>query len=116
MDSNPIANWWCCLYPSERSVMGVTAEGLLLTMFAGFPLALWDAAWVVSGRGGPTYKEAFLHLYHLQIVTIEIDGLPVDVVLPFDDFLAWWVDVVLWLTDPASTCVDGCPQSQRPVM
>lgn len=96
--------------------MGAMAEGLLLTLYEGVPLALWDAIWVVTLRGGDEYKEAFLHLYHLEIGTMVIDGFPVDAVVPVSGYALWWAGIVLWLLDPLSTCTEGCPQSQRPVM
>jgi len=96
--------------------MGVTAEGFLLTLYLGIPLDIWLATWAVTGRDGEEYRSAFLSLYHAQIGSMVIDGSPIDAVVPLDGFVDWWVAVVLWLLDPGSTCVDGCPQSQRPVM
>jgi len=96
--------------------MGVMAEGLLLTLYLGVPIEIWDAVWFASGRGGEPYREAFLHLYHLEIGTMIVDELPVDAVVPISGFETWWAEVVLWLLNPLSTCTEGCPQSQRPVM
>lgn len=97
-------------------MLGVTAEGFLLTLYLGMPLDLWITAWAVTGRGGEEYRDAFLRLYHAEIGTIEIEGLPVDAVVPVDGYTEWWAGIVLWLLDPLSTCTEGCPQSQRPVM
>jgi len=80
------------------------------------PLDLWLAAWAATGRGGEEYRAAFLLLYHAEIGTITIEGVDVDAVTPVDGFIDWWIAMVAWLLDPRSTCVDGCPQSQRPVL
>lgn len=97
-------------------MLRVTAEGFLLTLYSGIPLDIWLAAWSATGRGEEVYRDAFLRLYHAEIGTIDVDGLPVDAVVPVDGFEGWWVEIVAWLLDPLSACVEGCPQSQRPVM
>jgi len=94
--------------------MGATAEGLVLTLFVGMPLDLWLAVWLATGRGGEEYRNAFLALYHLKIVTIEDVEVPYEAVAPVDGFVGWWLEIASWLLDPLSTCVEGCPQSQRP--
>jgi len=97
-------------------MLGVTAEGFLLTLYLGIPLDIWLAAWAVTGRGDEEYRDAFLRLYHAEIGTMVIDMLDVDAVVPLDGYVDWWIAMVAWLLDPRSTCVDGCPQSQRPVL
>lgn len=97
-------------------MMRVTAEGLLLTLYLGMPLDLWLAAWAVAGHNTSGYRTAFLHLYHLEIVTIEEVETPYEAVRPLDGYEAWWVEIVVWLLDPLAACLGGCPQSQRPVM
>lgn len=116
MESNPPEFWWCCLDPPERTMLRVTAEGFLLTLYLGMPLTIWLAAWAVTGEDTEERRDAFLRLYHAEIGTMLIDGSPVDAVVPLEDYVFWWVEIVLWLLDPRAACLDGCPQSQRPVM
>jgi len=116
VEDNPPSFWWCCLDPPERTMLGVTAEGFLLTLYLGMPLELWLAAWAVTGEDTDERRDAFLRLYHAEIGTMLIDDLPVDAVVPIEAYLSWWVEMVLWLLDPLSTCTEGCTQSQRPVM
>lgn len=94
--------------------MQLTAEGLALTLFVGVPYSLWDVFWFAGAHNSDEYKLAFLHLYHLETVTVELDLVPtlvVAVVAGFEDF---WLEVIAWLLDPNSTCPDGCGLSKRP--
>lgn len=97
-------------------MLRVTAEGFLLTLYLGIPLDVWLAAWASTGRGGVEYRDAYLHLYHAEIATMLVDEVAVDAVVPVEGFEAWWVGLVAWLLDPRAACLDGCEQSQRPVM
>jgi len=97
-------------------MLRVTAEGFLLTLYLGIPLDIWLAAWAVTGGDGEEYREAFLHLYHAEIGTMVIDEVGIDAVVPLDGWVEWWIEMVLWLLDPGAACLDGCQQSQRPVM
>jgi len=92
------------------------AEALLLTLYLGVPVEIWDALWLVSGRGGDRYKDAFLALYHLEHGSMIVDDLPIDAIVIVDGYGEWWLGIVLWLLDPGAACLDGCPQSQRPVL
>lgn len=92
------------------------AEGLALTLFVGVPVAIWDGVWLVTGYDSAARRSAFMVLYHLEIVTIVVDEVPLEVVRPLSGYDYWWVVVVAWLLDPASACAGGCTQSQRPVM
>lgn len=94
--------------------MRVTAEGLALTLYFGMPLDIWLATWAVTTHNTARYQEVFLHLYHLEIVTIEEADVPYEAVRQRDGYEAWWVEVVAWLLDPRAACLEGCPQSQRP--
>lgn len=116
MESNPPSFWWCCLDAPERTMLTVTAEGFLLTLYLGFPLDLWLATWAVTGADTEERRDAFLRLYHAEIGTMPLEELTVDAVVPSEGYEGWWVELVLWLLDPLSTCTAGCPQSQRPVM
>jgi len=73
-------------------------------------------AWAATGRGDEEYRRAFEALYHLEIGTIEEGGVPVEAMVPVGGFEAWWAEVALWLLNPLAACLEGCPQSQRPVM
>jgi len=97
-------------------MLRVTAEGFVLTLYLGIPLDVWLAAWLSTGESTDERRDAFLRLYHAEIGTMVIDGSPVDAVVPLEDFVEWWFEIVVWLLDPLAACIDGCPQSQRPVM
>lgn len=97
-------------------MLRVTAEGLVLTLFLGMPLDLWLAAWLVTGESTGARRAAFVGLYHLEIVTISDVETPYEGVRAIDGYEAWWAEIVLWLLDPGAACLDGCPQSQRPVL
>jgi len=107
---------YCCLDVPERTMLRITSQGFLLTLFLGMPLELWDAAWLTTLESTPERKTAFLHLYHAEIGTMLVDDAPIDAVVPTEGFAGWWFEVVLWLLDPQAACLDGCQQSQRPVM
>jgi len=94
--------------------MRVVAEGFALTLYLGMPITFWDAAWLASSADTPLARDAFLRLYHAEIGTIEIDGLPVDAIVPIDGFQAWWLEIFVWVFLPGAACLDGCEQSQRP--
>lgn len=91
-----------------------TAEGLLLTLYVGVPLDVWEAFWVVTAHNDAFFKDAFRALYHLEIVTIEDVETPYDAVQPTDGFLPWWVDATIWLVGGGGACTGGCPQTPRP--
>jgi len=97
-------------------MMRVTAEGLALTLYVGVPLEIWYPAWLATGEFTEERATAFLHLYHLEIVTIEDVDVPYEAVRALSGWEPWWAEIVLWLLDPGAACLDGCPQSQRPVM
>lgn len=96
--------------------MRVTAEGLALTFYVGMPLDLWLAVWALTDHNEERYQEAFLSLYHLETVTVEEVEVPYEAVRQLDGYEAWWIEIVAWLLDPRAACIEGCPQSQRPVM
>lgn len=97
-------------------MMRVTAEGLVLTLYVGVPLDVWLAAWAVAGHNTTAYRQAFLWLYHLEIVTIEDVETPYEAVRALVGYEVWWAEIVLWILNPLAACLEGCPQSQRPVM
>lgn len=115
MDAPGSVGWfYCCLHPAERTVMRQTIEGLVLTLFLGVPLDVWTAFWLVTEHGAPEYQDAFRGLYHLEIVTIESDPAPIEVVRPIEGFLPFWVEVGLFVVTPEAACLSGCTQSRRP--
>lgn len=95
--------------------MRIMAEGLVLTLNVGVPIVTWFAAWGITTHAAAEYREAFLALYHLEIVTIEEAETPYEAVRSLEGFEAWWAGIALWLFDPRAACLEGCPQSQRPV-
>lgn len=94
--------------------MRVVAEGFALTLYLGMPIEFWEAVWFASGADTPEARDAFLRLYHAEIGTIEVDGLPVDAIVPVDGFQAWWLEIFVWIFLPEAACLDGCQQSKRP--
>jgi hypothetical protein len=109
-----IGYWFCCLNPREREVLRLTAEGLVLTLFVGVPVAVWDLFWITYAGNGAAVREAFLSIYKLEIVTIVVEEVPVDVVVPVGGYLADWVSWSLYVATPAAVCGDGCQQSRVP--
>lgn len=91
-----------------------TAEGLLLTLYVGVPLDLWEAFWFGSYLTGEVRRRAFLTIFELEIVSIVlVEGeLPVTVVRPVN--LPLWVESSLYLLTPAAACLSGCQQSKPP--
>jgi len=96
--------------------MRVVAESIALTLGLGIPLPLYDLAWFASGVDTPEARAAFETLYHLEIGTIEEGGVPVEAMVPRDGFFVWWLEIAVWVFLPGAACLDGCEQSQRPVM
>lgn len=94
--------------------MRQTAEGLVLTLFLGVPLTLWDAFWVVTSHNTVEYRRVFRSLYHLDIGTMTISGDVVDAIVVADGFVPWWVNASLFIASPEGACPDGCQQTQLP--
>jgi len=97
-------------------MLRVTAEGFLLTLFVGMPLALWLATWAITGADTEERRDALLHLYHAHIGTMLVDGAPIDAVVPDEGWELWWGAVAVFTLTPGAACFDPCPQSARPVM
>lgn len=94
--------------------MRVTAADLPVTLFLGIPLPVWDAFWVATDHDTDEYKNAFLNLYHLEIVTIDGGDGEIEVVRPIEGFLPFWVAAALFVVSPSGACLGGCPLSKRP--
>lgn len=103
-----IEEWWCCLSPTERTVLRGMAEALPLTLFLGVPVDVWDALWFGAPGVNEDRRMQALHNYLLEIATISEDGgeTEIDVVRPVD--LPFWVETSLWILQPAAACLDGC--------
>jgi len=92
--------------------MRATAIGLAETLFVGIPSPLWFFLWEGTLHTDSVYKQAFLDLYHLEIVTIEgTEGL-YEAVSPRDGYLAWWVSMSLFILTPDAACLVGCQQTK----
>jgi len=81
---------------------------LPLTLFLGVPVAVWDAMWFGAPGVNQDRIDTALVTYQLEIATI-IDTETeeeIDVVRPTN--LPFWVEVSLWVLEPASACLDGC--------
>lgn len=105
---NDVSFWYCCLNPNERFVFRETGVGLAASLFVGIPVPLWELFWFGLPLSGDARREAFLHIYGLQIVTITPGGGddPYDAVVPVD--LPQWVTWAAWVVSPAGVCVDPC--------
>lgn len=112
--NEPIDWWFCCIHPRERSVLRSTILGIAETLNVGIPVSLWDVFWIGIYGYGDAMKSAFISIYRLEIVTIEVDPElpPIDVVRARDGLMyaAW---LVFLLTPPAA-CLEGCQQSRLP--
>lgn len=106
--------WFCCLNPREREVLRATIEGLALTLYVGIPLSLWDGFWLIYLYHGAAMRAAFLDIYRLEIVEIELGEppVPVQVVRPLNE--SEYVDWLVFILTPDAACVDGCQQSKLP--
>jgi len=112
--SDDISWWYCCLNVAERTVVLNTCEGFVLTLFTGIPLPVWDAFWLATDHNTADYKSVFRSLYHLDVVSTEVDGEPVEVIAPRDGFLPLWVGWSLFVVTPSAACLEGCGQSSIP--
>lgn len=108
----PVDYYFCCLNPTERGVLRSTAEALLLTLFLGVPYDLWDAFWFGAPASGEVRRLSFLSIYGLEIVTIDVDLVPTEVVRPQVSYLPYWVEVSVYILTPAAACLSGCEQSR----
>lgn len=109
-----ISWFYCCLNVAERTIILNTCEGLVLTLFVGIPLPLWDAFWLATSHNSAAYKDAFRSIYHLKIGTIETEDGLIDAVIPEDGFEMLWVANAFFVALPAAACTSGCEQSVRP--
>jgi len=112
--NRPIEWWWCCLHPRERGVLRSTLEALLLTLWVGVPVDLWEAFWVVYEDNASNVREAFLSIYGLEIVTITVDEEELSVVRPAAGWLGYYVLWSTFILTPAAACIAGCEQSSFP--
>lgn len=112
--SDDISWWYCCLNVAERTIIRNTAEGLVLTLFQGIPLPVWDAFWLATDHNSDEFKEAFRAIYHLSIGTMESDGEAVAAVVIADGYLGLWVGWSLFVASPSAACPSGCEQSRVP--
>lgn len=106
--------WYCCLNPREQGVLRATIEGELLTLFVGVPLAVWDGFWLPYTGDAPAVRAAFMAVYRLKIVTIEVGDPPVPVEVVITEETTAYVDYGIFLLTPGATCSGGCSQSRVP--
>jgi len=109
-----IGDWFCCLAVPEAAMLEFTASTLLPPLNIPLPFEVWDALYATYSGCGEARRQAFLFLYELDIVPIEIDPElpPVDCVVPSDTLLwtEWWAFLLLGGSD----CSDGCTESKLP--
>lgn len=103
-----VPDWFCCLNPSERSVIRSLGAAFPLTLFQGVPVEVWDSAWLAAGNDSQARRDAFLSVYRLEIVTIPPTEEEPAVTLVRPSYLPLWVDISLWLLEPAAACLGGC--------
>lgn len=106
-----LAWYFCCITPGERSVFRATAEALLLTLFVGVPLDVWDAFWLGVPQSPPIFRSAFLATYQLEIVTIVDPETELDVEVVRPTNLPYWVEASLFVFTSEAACSSGCEQS-----
>lgn len=106
-----LEDWYCCLNPRERNVLRLTIEGLVLTLGVGIPLSVWSDFWLGTVQSPEAVRAAFLVIYDLEIVTIEVDLEEIAVVRAISgggfDYVGW----SLFLVSPGAACLTGCQQS-----
>lgn len=109
-----IAYWFCCLNPREREVLRATVECWALSLGVGCPKAVWDGFWLIHPDVSPAVVAAFLAIYQLKIVTIEVGDppVPVEVVTPL--FPLAYAAFAVYLASPEAACFGGCLQSTVP--
>jgi hypothetical protein len=103
-----LGRWYCCLTARERGVLRDTALALPLTLFVGIPREVWDAIWLPSPPYAAAYVEAFQQIYGLEIVTIEVDDVSIEVVAPADGYLPFWVEASVFVLTLSALCFDPC--------
>jgi len=103
-----VPSWFCCLNPTERTVVRDMAIALPLTLFIGVPKAVWDAMWFGASGVNQDRIDSALSSYLLEIVTIPDEETEIDVVVVRPTDLPFWVEASLWILLPAAACLDGC--------
>lgn len=89
-----------------------TIEALALVLFVGVPVPLWDAFWLATGYPVSIYGAQFRTVFRLEIASIDLDGVPTDVVRPTPAGADDYVLYALFLLTPTAACLDHCQQSK----
>lgn len=105
-------SWFCCLTATERAVLRSTALALPLTLFVGIPRDVWDVFWLPLILQPEYRREVFIEVYLLEIVSIVVEGVDVEIVRPTN--LPVWVEYSLQVLTPSGACLDGCAQTIFP--
>jgi hypothetical protein len=106
--------WFCCLNPREREVLRATIECWALSLGVGCPKTVWDGFWLIHPDVSSAVIDAFMAIYQLEIVTIEVGDppVPLDVVVPL--YPLAYAAFALYIASPAAACSGGCLQSSVP--
>lgn len=107
-----VPEWWCCLSETENICLKSIAPLVAASLVTPVPRALFDLFWVGAGRSIPARREAFLQIFGLNIVTIDEEGVPLEVLEPED--LLVWVEFALWSLLPVQGCEEGCKHVRFP--
>jgi len=103
-----VSVWYCCLNTRELTVLRRMAEALALVLWAGVPTEVWDGIWLSVLAPVPAYKEAFLSIYCLEIVTIGTEEEAAVVVRPTEGNVTLWASWGVFILTPGAACLDGC--------
>lgn len=109
-----IGFWYCCLNDREQGVLRGTIMALAETLYVGVPKPIWDAFWLPYLGTGQAVRDAFLSIYRLKIVTIEVGEPPVPLDVVRSDDVPLYVSWGLFLLTPEAACLGGCQQSTVP--
>lgn len=109
-----IGFWYCCLNDREQGVLRGTIMALAETLYVGVPKEIWDAFWLPYTGTGAAVRQAFLTIYGLKIVTIEVGDPPLPVEVVRSDDVAGYAFAFAFLLTPAAACIGGCQQSKLP--
>jgi hypothetical protein len=98
--------WWCCLPLRERLCVSGLAPAFAGVLYTYLPRQLFDVYWIGEGDSIAARRAGFLEIYLLRIVTIDVEGVPTEVVECGNPLL--WALWSVWSLSPAAGCPEGC--------
>jgi len=100
--------WFCCLHGRERQVLRALSVAYAELFYDSIPLSLYNAIWFATGDFAAAYREAFIEIYGLEIVTIEEDPPLYNVAIRDLFSFGFWFELEMFLLTPPAACLDGC--------